>query len=80
MATIQRRPAPEKRPIQGRRIAKGFGYLTLDPSPKLRKMREEQQKMTADPTESIRRAWQSVGAAISEALRVTSTRANSQTR
>jgi hypothetical protein len=48
---------------------KGFDYLTLDPSPRLRKMREEQAKRTTDPTEVVRQAWLSVGAAIAESFR-----------
>ena len=50
---------------------KGFDYLTLDPSPSLRKMREDQQKTAKDPAEVIREAWLSVGAAIREALQAT---------
>jgi hypothetical protein len=80
MATIQQRSRPEKPATPRRQIVKGFSYLTLDPAPRLRRMREEQQKMTMEPTEVVRRAWESVGAAITEALRVTSTRANSPTR
>jgi hypothetical protein len=50
---------------------KGFDYLTLDPSPRLRKIREEQRKRSADPTEVVRQAWLSVGAALAEAFRMT---------
>jgi len=77
MATIQRR---NQLPPPRRRAMEGFKYLTLDPSPRLRKMREAQQKMTSDPTDVVRRAWQSVGAAITAAARVVSTRESSQTR
>jgi hypothetical protein len=49
---------------------KGFDYLTLDPSPRLRKMREEQTQRAADPAEVVRQAWLSVGAAMREALRI----------
>jgi hypothetical protein len=50
---------------------KGFDYLTLDPSPRLRKMREAQQKAAKDPAQVIREAWLSVGAAIRGALQAT---------
>jgi len=50
---------------------KGFDYLTLDPSPRLRKMRNEQQQRVADPAQILRQAWLSVGAAMTEALRIT---------
>jgi hypothetical protein len=59
---------------------RGFDYLTLDPSPRLRKMREEQRKRTADPTEVVRQAWLSVGAAIAEAFRVTRETTSSRNR
>jgi hypothetical protein len=80
MATTHRRPSRKKLPPPHRRTMEGFKYLTLDPSPRLRKMRETQQKTTSDPTEVVRRAWQSVGAAITEAVRGTYTRDSSQTR
>ena len=60
--------------------AKGFDYLTLDPSPSLRRMREEQAKNTQDPAEVVRQAWLSVGAAIREALQITRRQASSQNR
>jgi hypothetical protein len=50
---------------------KGFDYLTLDPSPRLRKMREDHQKTAKDPAQVLREAWLSVGAAIREALQAT---------
>ena len=80
MATTQRRPRREKLPTPGQRLAKGFGYLTLDPSPRLRRMREEQEKNTQDPAEVVRQAWLSVGAAIREALQITRRQASSQNR
>lgn len=49
---------------------KGFDYMTLDPSPRLRKMREDQEKVAKDPTEVILEAWLTVGAAIRGALGV----------
>jgi hypothetical protein len=70
MATTQRPPRPEKPPTAAERIMKGFDYLTLDPSPRLRKMRDEQKKRTVDPTEVVRQAWLSVGAAMAEAFRI----------
>jgi hypothetical protein len=78
MATTQRRPRQEKPPTAGQQIVKGFDYLTLDPSPRLRRMREELGKSTPDPAEVVRKAWLTVGAAITEALRII--RASSQNR
>jgi hypothetical protein len=72
MVTTQRRLGPEMKSTAGERIMRGFDYLTLDPSPRLRKMREEQQKAAKDPVQVIREAWLSVGAAIREALHLTS--------
>jgi hypothetical protein len=71
MATTQHRPRPKKPPAAGERILKGFDYLTLDPSPRLRRTREEQEKRTTDPTEVVRQAWLKVGAAIAQAFRIT---------
>lgn len=71
MATTQHRQRPAKPPAAGQRIAKGFDYLTLDPSPRLRKMRLEQEKTMADPAQVVRQAWQRVGEAMATALRIT---------
>jgi hypothetical protein len=70
MATTQRRPRPEKPPAVRERMTRGFDYLTLDPSPRLRKLRDEQGEKP-EPAEVIRQAWQSVGAAIAKAFRIT---------
>lgn len=78
MATTQRGPRPENPPTAAQQIAKGFGYLTLDPSPRLRRMREDLEKSTPDPAEAVRQAWLRVGAAITEAMRIV--RASSQSR
>lgn len=80
MATTRRRPHLEEPQSAGERAMKGFDYLTLDPSPRLRKMREEQRKRTADPTEVVRQAWLSVGAAIAEAFRITRETTSSRSR
>lgn len=69
MATTQDRPRPKKQQLAGNRILGGFDYLTLDPSPRLRKMREEHEKRTTDPATVIRDAWMQVGTAIAEAFR-----------
>ncbi len=58
-------------------MMRGFDYLTLDPSPRLRRMRVEQQRSANDPTQVIREAWLSVGAAIRQALQLTSGKINS---
>jgi hypothetical protein len=71
MGTTQHQRRPEKLPAAGERILKGFSYLTLDPSPRLRKLREEQENRKTDPTEVVRQAWQKVGAAIADAFRIT---------
>jgi hypothetical protein len=58
-------------------MTRGFSYLTLNPGPKLRKIREDQQKEAKAPTQLIGEAWLSVGAAIKEALEVTRARISS---
>jgi len=78
MATIQRRPDPGTR--ARRRVTRGFDYLTLDPSPRLRRMRESQEERAKDPAEMIREAWSSVGAAIREASRIILARNSSLSR
>lgn len=75
MAT-QHRQRPQKPPAAGERITKGFVYLTLDPSPRLRKMRDEQEQKMSDPAEVVRQAWQRVGEAMTTALRATRNRVN----
>jgi hypothetical protein len=77
MTTTRRRPVPEMKSTAGGRIMRGFDYLTLDPSPRLRRMRVEQQRTAKDPIQVIREAWLSVGAAIRQALQVTSGKSNS---
>jgi hypothetical protein len=80
MATTERPRHLAKPASAAQRAMRGFDYLTLDPSPRLRKLREEQSKRTADPTEVVRQAWLSVGAAIAEAFRVTRETDSSQSR
>jgi len=63
-----------------RSVARGFGYLTLDPSLRLRTLRTEQERLAANPAETLERAWQSVGAALREALRMTRERISSPER
>jgi hypothetical protein len=48
-------------------LQRGFGYLTLDPGPRLRRLREQQ--LAADPAATIRAAWSPLGRAIETALR-----------
>ena len=50
-----------------RTLLDGYGSLTLDPSPKLRQVREE---MSRPPEEAIKSAWISVGRALLEAMRL----------
>jgi hypothetical protein len=77
MGTTQRRLGLETKPTVEERAMKGFDYLTLDPSPRLRKRREDQQRAAKDPTQVIREAWLSVGAAIRGALQATRPRSSS---
>jgi hypothetical protein len=78
METTQGRPRPERPSTAGQQIVKGFDYLTLNPSPRLRRVREELGESASDPAEVVRRAWLSVGAAIMEALQTI--RASSRNR
>jgi len=77
MATTQRRLDLETKPTVAERMTSGFRYLTLDPSPRLRKMREAQERAAKDPTEVIREAWLTVGAAIRGALQITRSKISS---
>lgn len=47
----------------------GYDSLTLDPSPALRRVREE---MSRPPEEAIQSAWKEVGSALLEAMRAVS--------
>jgi hypothetical protein len=78
MATTQSRTHPKNPPDTRQRVTKGFSYLTLDPSPRLRKLREGLEKSTPDPAEVVRQAWLRVGAAIREAMQIVG--ASSQNR
>jgi hypothetical protein len=62
------------------RVLRGFGYLTLDPSPRLRRLRDEQATSRPEPGEVVKQAWLSVGAAIRQALEITRRQASSQNR
>jgi hypothetical protein len=75
MATTQRRRNPERPPPAGEHLARGFDYLTLNPAPRLRKIREQQ--MRHDP---FREAWRIVGEAIVEAIRTVAKTTKSTTR
>lgn len=48
------------------RLLEGFDSLTLDPSPRLRRVREE---MSRTPEAGIESAWKAVGEAMTEAMR-----------
>jgi hypothetical protein len=48
------------------RLMTGFDGLTLDPSPRLRRVREE---MSRPPEAGIESAWKSVGEAMAESIR-----------
>jgi hypothetical protein len=75
MATTQR-PTKADQPTRDRTpLQKGFDYLTLDPSPRLRKMREDRRQR--DP---FAEAWKSVGEAIAEAIRIVAKKVKSSTR
>lgn len=71
MATTRRRLDLETKPTVTDRMTRGFRYMTLDPSPRLRKMRLAQERAAKDPTEAIREAWLTVGTAIRQALQIT---------
>jgi len=45
-------------------IGRGFGSLVLDPSPRLRKLREE-----AESRDPVRKVWAAVRAALNEGVR-----------
>ena len=77
MARTARRLDPTSKPTVGERMTRGFSYLTLDPSPRLRRVREAQEKAAKDPTEVIREAWSTVGTALREALQTTRNRISS---
>jgi hypothetical protein len=66
MATIQRPPRAEKQAGVLGPLGKGFDYLTLDPSPRLRKLRDQQ--LSTDPVAMIRQAWVTVRNAMATAL------------
>lgn len=75
MGMTQQRLAAK--PIVREQMMKGFSYLTLDPSPRLRKIREDQQRRAKDPAQVIAEAWLRVGEAIREALQVTRAKTSS---
>lgn len=77
METTHHRLGLQTKPTVGDRMMKGFNYLTLNPAPKLRKMREDQQEATKAPAQLIGEAWLSVGTAIKEALEDTRARISS---
>ncbi len=77
MAMLQNRTHPDKMPTARGQLRKGFEYLTLDPSPRLRRLREEQRTRLSNPNEVVMRAWLRVGVALKEALRTTRKDTNS---
>ncbi len=77
MLTTQNRSDQTKTPTGRQRIAKGFGYLTLDPSPRLMRMREERKTRSTNWELTVRQAWLSVGAAIRTALQASQNQARS---
>jgi hypothetical protein len=48
-------------------VSRGFGYLTLDPGPRLRRLRDQQQAI--DPRAAIQAAWSPVEQGIQAVLR-----------
>jgi hypothetical protein len=58
----------EMRSKEMRTTMRGFAYITLDPSPRLRKMRENQQQAAKSPAQIVGEAWLSVGDAIRRSL------------
>jgi hypothetical protein len=66
MATIEHPPPAGKRPRDPSPLGRGFAYVTLDPSPRLRKFRNQQ--LSQDPAAMTRQAWATVWNAIATAL------------
>jgi len=62
MATETKTPKTARRKP---RLVTGFDSLTLDPSPRLRRVREE---MTQEEPTSLEEAWRSVGRAFVTAI------------
>lgn len=74
---IHHRGSPETEQRVEVRTMKGFAYLTLDPSPRLRKMREDQQRAAKTPAQIVGEAWLSVGEAIRGSLESIQSRSTS---
>ena len=70
MATIQRPPRQTNSAETKTPLAKGFDYLTLDPGPRLRRLKEAQ--LSSDPAETLQEAWLTVRRAMAKALRIIS--------
>jgi hypothetical protein len=66
MATIERPPPAGKQARDPSPFGRGFAYVTLDPSPRLRRLRD--QELSKDPGVTIRQAWTTVWNAIATAL------------
>jgi hypothetical protein len=66
MAGTQQREKPAG---TWRTLLGGYDSLTLDPSPRLRRVREE---MSRPPEEAMQSAWKMVGRALLEAMRTIS--------
>lgn len=59
-------PDMRKTPRRPSRLLEGFDSLTLDPSPRLRRLRME---MSRPPEAGLESAWKTVGEAMAEAVR-----------
>jgi hypothetical protein len=57
----------KERPSPLATLADGYRSLTLDPSPRLRQIREQ---MSRPPEEAIENAWKMVGRALLKAMRM----------
>ena len=66
MATTQRPRRPGSQHKSRASFETGFGYFTLDPSPRLRRLREQQ--LSSDPGAAITQAGLTVRTAIATAL------------
>ncbi len=75
MATLHDRKPPDHQETPAERLTRGFSYLTLDPSARLRRLRENQA--TED---TLAQAWIMVGNAIREAIRIIAKTVRSQNK
>jgi hypothetical protein len=76
MATLHDRKTPVRPETPAERhLARGFTYLTLDPSARLRRLRESQETQ-----DTFKQAWILVGNAIRDAIRIVAKTVRSQSR